>query len=95
MEPLARSAGYAALVIFAAFAISLPATYDYVSFYKIKKSMTLGIRLDFVFSVYLLFAVAMLLQYGARAWRIATGGPFEGPPIGQMDPADAETRATT
>jgi hypothetical protein len=48
-----------------------------VTFYKIKKSVTLGIRLDYVFSVYLVFAIAIILQYALRCWRIATGRPFE------------------
>jgi C4-dicarboxylate transporter, DctQ subunit len=67
---------YSACIV-AAFSISLPATISYVTFYKIKKSMTLGIRLDIVFSVYLIFAVAMILQYSLRCWRVATGRPFE------------------
>jgi TRAP-type C4-dicarboxylate transport system permease small subunit len=64
--------------ILAAFAASLPATISYVTFYKIKSSMTLGIRLDLVFSVYLVFAVAVILQCLVRIWRIVTGRPFEG-----------------
>jgi len=76
-----------AACIATAFAVSLPATYDYVSFYSIKKSATLRIRLDWVFSVYLLFAVAMIVQYALRCWRIATGGAFETPFVA---PADEE-----
>lgn len=67
---------YSACIV-AAFAASLPATISYVTFYKIKKSVTLGIRLDYVFSVYLVFAIAIILQYLLRCWRIATGRPFE------------------
>jgi C4-dicarboxylate transporter, DctQ subunit len=63
--------------IVAAFAASLPATIDYVTLYKIKRSPTLGLRLDFVFSVYLVFAVAVILQYATRIWRIVSGRPFE------------------
>lgn len=63
--------------IVAAFAVSLPATISYVTFYKIKSSPTLGIRLDLVFSVYLVFAIAVILQYLVRIWRIVTGRPFE------------------
>jgi C4-dicarboxylate transporter, DctQ subunit len=65
------------VAIVAAFAASLPATIDYVTFYKIKRSPTLGLRLDFVFSVYLVFAVAVIMQYLTRIWRIVTGRPFE------------------
>ncbi|MBI1245429.1 MAG: TRAP transporter small permease subunit [Alphaproteobacteria bacterium] len=73
-----------------AFAASLPAAYDYVSFYKIKKSVTLGIPLNYVFSIYLLFAFSTVVQYALRCWRIASGGPFEAP--APSDPADLETR---
>jgi C4-dicarboxylate transporter, DctQ subunit len=67
---------YSACIV-AAFSVSLPATISYVTFYKIKKSMTMGIRLDFVFSVYVIFAVAMIIQYTLRCWRVATGQAFE------------------
>ncbi len=43
----------AAVLIIAAFAISFLPTVDYVWFYKIKRSNTLGIRLHYVFGVYL------------------------------------------
>jgi C4-dicarboxylate transporter, DctQ subunit len=66
------------LCIMTAFAASLPATYDYISFLKIKPSMTLGLRLDLVFSCYLVFAVGVILQYALRCWRIVTGQSFEG-----------------
>lgn len=63
--------------IVVAFTASLPATISYVTFYKIKPSMTLGLRLDLVFSCYLIFAVAVILQYLIRCWRIVTGRKFE------------------
>ncbi|MEW9807085.1 TRAP transporter small permease [Mesorhizobium marinum] len=52
---------------------ALPATLDYITFYKIKKSATLRIRLDIVFSVYAIFAVAVIVQYGLRAWNLLRG----------------------
>lgn len=52
---------------------ALPATLDYITFYKIKKSATLRIRLDIVFSVYAIFAVAIIARYGLRAWSLARG----------------------
>jgi len=63
-----------AAALLAGFLASLPATLDYIAFYEIKKSATLGIRLDIVFSVYGLFAVAMVVRYAARAWHLARGG---------------------
>jgi TRAP-type C4-dicarboxylate transport system permease small subunit len=65
-----------ALGILVGFAAALPATIDYIAFYKIKRSSTLHIRLDYVFSVYGVFAVATIVRYAIRAWKLATGaGP--------------------
>jgi len=62
-----------AVAILGGFLAALPATYDYISFYKIKKSATLHIRLDIVFSVYGIFAVAIIARYGLRAWQLIRG----------------------
>jgi TRAP-type C4-dicarboxylate transport system permease small subunit len=69
-------AGAAALALCASFLISLPATFDYVSFYKIKRSTTLGLRLDLVFGVYLFFAVSVIVYYGVRLWKAVMGKPL-------------------
>ncbi|MEP3279003.1 MAG: TRAP transporter small permease subunit [Stappiaceae bacterium] len=63
----------AAIAIAGAFLTSLPATYDFISFMQIEKSSVLGIRLDYVFSVYLIFAIAIIVRYGARIVAIFTG----------------------
>jgi len=52
---------------------ALPATLDYITFYKIKKSATLGIRLDYVFSIYAIFVIAVVVQYGLRILAILRG----------------------
>lgn len=62
-----------ALGILVGFLAALPATFDYITFYKIKKSATLRIRLDYVFSVYGAFAVAVVLRYAWRLWKLARG----------------------
>jgi TRAP-type C4-dicarboxylate transport system permease small subunit len=63
-----------AVAIVAGFAAALPATLDYITFYKIKKSATLHIRLDVVFSVYGMFAVSVIIRYVWHIWRLARGG---------------------
>jgi C4-dicarboxylate transporter DctQ subunit len=63
----------AAVVIVVAILVALPATFDYITFYKIKKSAVLKIRLDYVFSIYGVFAVAIIVRYGWRAWSILRG----------------------
>ncbi|MGL4294331.1 MAG: TRAP transporter small permease [Aestuariivirga sp.] len=84
---------YSACIV-VAFLASLPATISYVTFYKIKNSMTLGIRLDIVFSVYLVFAVAMIIQYSLRCWRVATGRPFEAQSFYAIPVTPAEATGT-
>jgi C4-dicarboxylate transporter, DctQ subunit len=65
-----------AVILAVGFAISLPATYDYISFKSIRSSDTLGIRLDYLFSVYLLFVVATVFHYALRAYRLVRGTPM-------------------
>lgn len=66
-----------ALTLVAAMAVSLPASLDYITFYEIKSSSILGIRLDIVFSVYAVFAVALIVRYLIRAWHLARGADIE------------------
>ena len=63
-----------AIAIIAGLLAALPATIDYITFYKIKRSATLRIRLDIVFSIYGIFAVAVIVSYAVRAWTIMRGG---------------------
>jgi TRAP-type C4-dicarboxylate transport system permease small subunit len=51
----------AALVIL--YAASLPASYKYVAFMQVEKSSYLKIRMDWLFSIYLIFLVAILVRY--------------------------------
>ena len=47
------------------FAYSLPAMADYVLFMKVERSAYLGLRMDWAFSVYLIFAFAMIIRHAA------------------------------
>lgn len=67
--------GAAAIVV--AFAVSLPATLSYISFKGIKDSPTLGIPMDWVFSVYVLFAVAVIVRYAWRCVLLLRGVPVD------------------
>ncbi|MCL4188941.1 MAG: TRAP transporter small permease subunit [Rhodobacteraceae bacterium] len=49
--------------VVAALALSLPDTWEYVTFMRIKRSATLQLRLNWVFSIYILFAVALILRH--------------------------------
>ncbi|MEO8240901.1 MAG: TRAP transporter small permease subunit [bacterium] len=72
-----------ALVVVVLFAWSLPATVDYVTFMKVQKSAYMHVRFDWLFSIYILFAVVMILRHLWIGWR-AVFGPAPQPP----DPAN-------
>jgi C4-dicarboxylate transporter, DctQ subunit len=62
---------------------ALPATWDFITFYKLKKSATLKIRLDYVFSVYAIFAVAVIIRYALRVVTLIRKGAPEDQPGAQ------------
>ncbi|MEJ1159297.1 TRAP transporter small permease [Prosthecomicrobium sp. N25] len=72
----AFSIASATAIVFA-MAASFPATWDYITFYKIKSSAIIGIRLDIVFGIYAVFAIAIIVRYGVRAWRLIRGARME------------------
>ena len=51
------------------FSMALPATIKYVAFMKVESSSYLKIRLDVLYSVYVVFAVAVIVRY---AWSIVS-----------------------
>jgi TRAP-type C4-dicarboxylate transport system permease small subunit len=61
----------AAVCVIVLFGMSLPASYSYVTFMKVEKSSYLNIRMDILYSIYLVFAVAVV----ARALRHLLLGP--------------------
>ena len=62
------------VAVVAAFAVSLPATVDYVTFMKVGGSGSLGIRLDYLFAIYAVFAVAIIVRYVGYGVKIVRGG---------------------
>jgi len=64
--------GIAAILLFA---IALPAVVSYVTFLKVERSAYLGIRLDYLYSIYILFSVAVIIRYAALTWRAIRGHP--------------------
>lgn len=68
-----------AVSVIVLFGMSLPASYSYVAFMKVEKSSYLGIRMDVMYSIYLVFVVAVI----ARGLRQLVRGPaadVEDPP---------------
>lgn len=75
MRPGARRicALLASLCILLAMLASVPDSWDYVTFYKIKKSAVFRIPLIWVFSIYLVFLAAIIARYGWRFVAILRG----------------------
>jgi len=61
------------LTLVVLFAISLPAVIDYITFMKVEKTAYLKIRFDYLYSIYGIFAVAMILRQLYVAWQAAFG----------------------
>jgi len=55
------------------FVVSLPASWNYVLFMKREKSAYLGMRFDYLYSIYLIFAVACIVKHGWIAWYALRG----------------------
>lgn len=55
------------------FGMALPATVKYVMFMKVESSSYLKIRMDILYSVYVLFAAVMIVRYAWQAWRALRG----------------------
>jgi C4-dicarboxylate transporter, DctQ subunit len=60
-----------ALVVF--YSLSLPAAASYVAFMKVERSAYLGIRLDYLYSIYVIFAVGAVVRYAWLTWRAIRG----------------------
>ncbi|MCP8884127.1 TRAP transporter small permease subunit [Devosia sp. XJ19-1] len=50
------------LIFVALFSISLPAVVDYITFMKVEKTAYLDIRFDYLYSIYGIFALAMIVR---------------------------------
>ena len=61
------------------FLISLPAVVDYVTFMKVQRTAYLHIRFDWLFSIYIIFAVAAIVRYLWIGWRALVGRATQPP----------------
>lgn len=62
-----------AVAMVVGFGISVPASWDFISFKSIRGTDHFGIRLDLVFGVYMIFLAGTIIHYGLRAWRLIRG----------------------
>ena len=70
----------AGLIFIVVMGIALPATWGYVSFMKVERTAALAIPFNWVFSVYLIFAVALMLRHAVIVWQALRGDA--GRPVG-------------
>ena len=71
----ARAAVITGICCIALFAASLPATYSYVKFLKVERAAYLPIRLDYLYSIYVIFVVAAIARYSLVVYRALRGTP--------------------
>jgi TRAP-type C4-dicarboxylate transport system permease small subunit len=71
--------GIAAVSVIVLFAMSLPASYAYVTFMKVEKSSYLHVRMDIMYSIYLLFVVAVILRNLRHLVRLFKGDVPDAP----------------
>jgi C4-dicarboxylate transporter, DctQ subunit len=62
-----------AFAVIALYTLSLPAVVDYVTFMKVERTSYLKIRFDWLFSIYVVFAVATIVRYIWIAWQAVRG----------------------
>lgn len=70
-----------AVAIVVLYAMSLPATIKYVAFMKVESSSYLKIRLDILYSVYVVFVIAITVRYLWSLWRLLRGDDTEAPDV--------------
>ena len=75
-----------AIALLTLYGMSLPAVVDYVTFMKVQETAYLKIRFDLLFSIYVIFAVAVLIRYAWILWRALRGAAPE-----EFDPTKASS----
>jgi C4-dicarboxylate transporter, DctQ subunit len=76
----------AALALVALYSVSLPAIFDYVSFMKVQRTAYLKVRFDVLFSIYVVFAVAVIIRYIWLGYQAVWGAAPE-----EIDPTQASS----
>lgn len=62
-----------ALALIGLYLFSLPAVVDYITFMKIQSTAYLKIRFDWLFSIYVIFAIAVVCRYTWLLWKAIRG----------------------
>ncbi len=85
-RPRMRSAMFLifAVSLILLYGMSFPAVLDYVTFMKVQKTAYMHLRFDWVFSIYLVFVVAVIVRYVWLCWQVLRGSAPD-----EFDPAKA------
>lgn len=65
--------GLSSLGLIVLFALGLPGAWNYVSFMKIEKTPAMGVHYHWIFSVYILFACAVIARQSWHLWQAIRG----------------------
>lgn len=60
----------AALALLVLYGLSVKPSFDYVSFMKVEKSSYLKVRMDWLFSIYVVFLIAVIVRYLWLLWHL-------------------------
>jgi len=66
------------------YALSLPASVQYIAFMKVESASYLRIRFDFLFSIYAVFLVAVIVRYLWILWQLLRGRDPDAPDATQV-----------
>ena len=75
-----------AVALIALYGVSLPAVVDYVTFMKVEKTAYLKVRFDLLYSIYVVFVIAVIARYLWLAWQALRGVAPE-----EFDPTKASS----
>ena len=75
-----------AVALVALYGVSLPAVVDYVGFMKVERTAYLKLPFNWVYAIYVAFAVAAIVRYLWIGWRALFGPPPE-----SFDPTKASS----
>jgi TRAP-type C4-dicarboxylate transport system permease small subunit len=62
-----------AVALILLYAVSFPAVLDYVTFMKVERTAYLKIRFDWLFSIYIVFVLAVIARYLWLSWQAVFG----------------------
>lgn len=61
------------LALVGLYSVAMPAVVDYVTFMRVQETSYLDLRFDYLFSIYVVFALASIVRYIWLGWRALVG----------------------